>query len=92
MITRKSPRSLAALLPVIALGLAAVTFVTTGCAPVLFRLDETRTQAACPWTGADSEIACASFRINREPLPFGFRDGRSQNSDQTRRSADLRSI
>ena len=90
--TRKPPRSLSTLLPVIALSLAAVTFVTTGCGPVLFRLDETRTTAGCPWTDAESEIACASFRINREPLPFGIRDGRSQSSHQTRRSADLRSI
>lgn len=88
--TRKPARSLSTMLMLVTLDLATVTFLTTGCGPVIFRVDETRTAGACPWTDAESEIACASFRINREPLPFdyfNYRDGQPQSNHQTRRSS-----
>jgi hypothetical protein len=43
---------------VVGLGLAAVTFLMSGCGPVIFRLDETRTTGACAWTDDESDIAC----------------------------------
>jgi hypothetical protein len=90
--SRKPVRSLSTMVTVVGFGLAAVTFLMSGCGPAIFRLHETRTTAACPWTDADSATACVSFRTNPELLPFGFRDGRSHSSNQPRRSADLRSI
>jgi hypothetical protein len=55
---RKPARSLSTMLTIVALGLAAVSVLLSGCGPVIFRLDETRTTGACPWTDANSAIAC----------------------------------
>jgi hypothetical protein len=87
---RKPDRTLSMTVTLVVLGLAA--FLTSGCGPVIFRFDETRTIGACPWRDAESAIACVSFRTSREPLPSGYRDGLSQRSHQTRRSAEGRSI
>ena len=78
--SRKPVRSLSTMVTVVRLGLAAVIFQMSGCGPLIFRLDETRTTGACPWTDANSAIACVSFRTNLEPLPCGFSDGRSHCS------------
>jgi hypothetical protein len=88
--TLKPARSVSKILTIVALGLAAVT-LTAGCSPVIFRLDETRTTGACPWTEANSAIVCVGFSTDRESLPFEFRHPLPRSSDH-RRSADERSI
>ena len=45
--------------------LAGLTVVVNGCGPVIFRLDETRTTGACPWSEDGSGIACVSYRSTR---------------------------
>jgi hypothetical protein len=85
-------RSLSKMFTAMAVWLAVLTFIVSGCGPVIFILDGTRATGACPWTDDDSAIACVSFRMNREPLPFGYSDGLSQRSHETKRSPDKRSI
>jgi hypothetical protein len=91
MMTRKPARSLSTML--VTLGLATVTFLTTGCGPVIFIIDETRATGGCPWPDDElASIVCVSFRTNRESLPVGYTDGLSHRILEIRRSADLRSI
>jgi hypothetical protein len=46
--------------------LAVLTVVVNGCGPVIFKLDETRTTGACPWSEDGSGIACVSYRSTRQ--------------------------
>lgn len=50
-----------------AVWLAVLTFIASGCGPVIFRLDETRATGACPWSEGDTGIACVSDRSMPEP-------------------------
>ena len=45
--------------------LVVLAVVVNGCGPVIFRLNETRTTGACPWSEDGSEIACVSYRSTR---------------------------
>jgi hypothetical protein len=60
-------RSLPKMLSAGPVWLAVLTFIASGCGPVIFRLDETRATGACPWSEDDSGIACVSHRSTREP-------------------------
>jgi hypothetical protein len=46
--------------------LAVLTVVVNGCGPIIFRLNETRTTGACPWSEDASGIACVSYRSTRQ--------------------------